>query len=139
MKMDYSVEIDKEKQYMLVVGSGTMKYECTTKIMTEYLNIIRENSIKYSLYDYSKVNIMMEKKELIYLTKIFAKRFSFPEDLKRAIVTDLGSAPIYETASQLKNINVRIFTDKESALEWLFNDEVNTKTQISNKSKPLNL
>lgn len=122
--MECKTEIDKERKLMINTLTGDMTYELTLKQIVKNFDIFEKMGLRLILSNCSKANIVMTKKELIYLAKISLETMKIPNFSKRAIISEQLHTFVFENANQVKGNNTRMFPNRKDAEEWLFSEEL---------------
>ena len=119
--MSVTVSIKKEDDYLIVEYSGKYEGDINSLKMDEVKKICQQHKISHVLVDASKCKLNVTSVDKYRLGKSIADMFIAPQRIKIASLVSPDEYDVFVTlVATNRGASYDIFTDKNKALEWLF-------------------
>ena len=121
--MSYTIEYLEKEEIGLITNTGAFTYEDFMKQTREALEVSRVKKCKKFLVDCTLMTFQSQTMPL-YETTAFYDEIGAPKENKIALVVPAGAKieadlRFYETVCVNRGWQVKIYSDRESAMHWL--------------------
>lgn len=122
--MAFEIRVDEQMKCIFVTFSGALTMRVIHEYLEELLPILHECPYRRLLSDCSRVEVRLSSMDILQLPK-FAAASPLTQDLKRAVLATPGTSgyELYETLSSMAGQQLRVFSRRDAAMEWLFEDD----------------
>ena len=119
----YDIKYDPEKECIFVTFDGRVTMSLVREYIAALLPVLEETDCRRLLSDCCKAEILLSSSDIMQFPKIAAES-PLTARLKRAVVATPGTSgyELYETLSKVMGQQLRVFKEREEALEWLMED-----------------
>jgi hypothetical protein len=120
--MKWEMSFNEKDNILFVKTNGVMDMENTRVLIKEFLEVIKQQDCRRALVDNSEIEAQNVGTVDIYTLPKLYTELGFPRDLRLAEVyskNDQTDFDFYETVCRNNGYSVSVFTDVESALQWL--------------------
>ena len=121
--MPYDIKYIKEQKYIEATFTGTISMALVHDYLKALLPILEETGCKRLLSDSTEARIQLSSTDILKFPKIAAES-PLTEQLRRAVLTaeDTSGVEMYAILSKMQGQELRVFTDRAEAMEWLLSD-----------------
>jgi hypothetical protein len=121
--MPFKIEHIADRDYLLVTFTGPITMALVREYMDALLPILEETGCRRLLSDSTHAQLQVTTMDILQFPKM-AETTPLTTELKRAALApeDTSGYEMYETFSKIQGQDVRVFTDRSEALEWLLSD-----------------
>ena len=121
--MPFTIEYIGDRDYILSTFTGPITMAVVHAYIDALLPILEDTGCHRLLSDSTDAQIQVTTMDIIKFPKL-AEASPLTTDLKRAALAPVGTSgyEMYETFSKIQGHEVRVFTDRPEALEWLLSD-----------------
>jgi hypothetical protein len=121
--MPYEIQYNKEDDYIEATFTGVINMRLVRDYIAALLPILEETGCKRLLSDSMGAQLQLTSMDILKFPKM-AEESPLTAGLKRAVLAAEGSSgyEMYATFSKMQGQNLRVFTDRDEAVEWLFSD-----------------
>lgn len=121
--MPFTIEYIGDRDYILSTFSGPITMALIEEYIDALLPILQDTGCKRLLSDSTAAQIQVTTMDIMQFPKM-AEASPLTSALKRAALAPTGTSgyEMYETFSKIQGQDVRVFTDRSEALEWLLPD-----------------
>ena len=118
--MPFDIQYDSDKECVFVIFTGSISMSLVRKYITELLPVLEKTGCRRLLSDCTHAEIKLSSREIMQFPKLAAAS-PLTARLKRAVLSVPGTSgyELYETISKVMGQPLRVFTDREEAMEWL--------------------
>ena len=106
-----------------VETNEALDFKFEKKIVKKIVEVALQNKCQKVLCDFSKATLAVSRLDIYNILEYF-ERWGVPRNLIMAIVysDDENLYSFWETVAKNNGFVVRVFADKDKAIEWLTND-----------------
>jgi len=121
--MPFTIEYIGDQGYILSTFTGPITMALVHEYIDTLLPILEETGCHRLLSDSTDAQIQVTTMDIMQFPKM-AEASPLTTALKRAALAPAGTSgyEMYETFSKIQGHEVRVFTDRTEALEWLLSD-----------------
>jgi hypothetical protein len=121
--MPFTIEYIAARNYILSTFTGPITMALVDEYIDALLPVLEDSGCRRLLSDSTAAQIQVTTMDIMQFPKM-AGASPLTSALKRAALAPEGTSgyEMYETFSKIQGQNVRIFTDRTDALEWLLSD-----------------
>jgi len=136
--MDWSVYYLEQDGLVFAKTTGLISWDKNKRLSEEVLTIGRKNGLSRFLIDHRDAMLNLSILEIDNIPKMFKENGLCPSD-KMAILYNADSSHssefvFFQNVSLLSSLQVKVFTDKEQALDWLKSESFsNYRPQMKKK------
>lgn len=122
--MPFAIEHIGDRDYVHVTFTGPLTMALAREYLAALLPILEETGCQRLLSDSVNAQIQLSSRDILQFPKMM-QASPLTESLKRAVLGSEGTSgyEMFETFSKIQGHDLRIFTDRDDALEWLLSDE----------------
>ena len=122
-RMPYKIHIHTEREFIEVVYSGPVTPDEVLEVDSKTIKLERKNVPNLYLSDFLNANLTFSILDLYNKPSTWTKRGFNPLNKLAIISTNFGKQwedlKFFETTSLNQGLNVKIFSNREDALDWL--------------------
>lgn len=121
--MPFTIEYVKDRDYLLATFTGPITMPLVHAYIDALLPILEDTGCRRLLSDSTHGQLQVTTMDILQFPKL-AETTPLTTELKRAALApeDTSGYEMYETFSKIQGQEVRVFTDRTEALEWLLSD-----------------
>jgi hypothetical protein len=122
-RMPFTIEYIGDRDYILSTFTGPITMALVHEYIDALLPILEDTGCRRLLSDSINAQIQVTTMDILQFPKM-AQASPLTTDLTRAALAPIGTSgyEMYETFSKIQGQDVRVFTDRLEALEWLLPD-----------------
>jgi hypothetical protein len=122
--MPFEITYDAADDYVLATFTGQIHLPLVREYIAALLPVLEETGCRRLLSDSTQAQIHLSDADIIQLPRM-AEASPLTAALKRAALASEGSSgyAMYETLSKMQGQNLRVFSDRNEALQWLLSDQ----------------
>lgn len=122
-RMPFTIEHITDRDYLLATFTGPFTMALVREYIEALLPILEATGCQRLLSDSTAAQIQLSSKDIMQFPKM-VEASPLTTALKRAALAPAGASDyeMYETFSKIQGQDVRVFTDRSEALEWLLSD-----------------
>ena len=121
--MPFTIQYIEDQNYILSTFTGPITMAVIQKYVDELLPVLQDTGCQRLLSDSTEAQLQVTTMDILQFPKI-AEASPLTSALKRAALAPDSTSgyEMYETFSKIQGQEVRVFTDRTEALEWLLSD-----------------
>ena len=123
--MPHSITYHARENVITITHQGEFDATMTRQLISEVISLVKEHDCFHIVEDFREARIRFSTMDLHDLPKLVQERLSASGlnayQFKRALIAaqDIADFAFFETVSQNRDQNVRVFRDVEEAKKWL--------------------
>lgn len=124
--MPYTIEYDEEQNCVFARFTGIIDMALTLEYIAEVTQILKVKNCRRLLNDSTEAQLKLNGRDILSFPKL-AQISEETKLAKRAVLARPNTSGylLYETLSHMAGQKVKIFYDREEALQWLMSDATN--------------
>jgi hypothetical protein len=121
--MPFEIKYDEARNCVFALFTGKITMQLVHEYIAALLPVLEEHDCRRVLSDSRKAQLQVSALDIMQFPKL-AEASPLTARCKRAVLPPpvTSGFDMYETLSEMKGHNVRIFSDSDEALAWLLED-----------------
>lgn len=121
--MRFDIQYDAEKECIFATFNGRISMSVVREYIAALLPLLEETDCRRLLSDSREAEVNLTSSDIMQFPKIAAES-PLTARLKRAVVAMPGTSgyELYEILSKVMGQQLRVFTTRDEAMEWLMGD-----------------
>lgn len=122
--MPYDIKYIEKEDYIVATFTGVVNMTLVHDYIAALLPILEKTGCKRLLSDSTEAQMQVTSMNILKFPKM-ADESPLTAQLKRAVLAAEGTSgyEMYATFSKMQGQNLRVFTDRDEAIQWLLSEE----------------